>query len=122
MEIDYLTESPAKQYAIDTARAETLGTLRAVLTGYSNVAPDAVLVAEKMTEADFERWRVGVAKERSGKFAGEAFAKEFVDLLMPEKMVIASLLELKYHVPWGTAFLRSEEEGWPQLKDKQPAA
>ena len=28
-------------------------------------------------------------------------------------MLVASLVELEYEVPWGTAYLLNEQEGWP---------
>jgi len=42
----------------------------------------------------------------------ERFVNDFGAIAMPKTMMIASLVVAEFHVPWGTAVIRCEEEKW----------
>ena len=113
MEITCTTENPAKEYRYRVDRAENVQSLYQAILPFADFAADALEIAWKMSEADFKRWKRGRIQERKGIFAGEQFSTRFGALLLPAKMLVASLVELEYEVPWGTAYLLNEQEGWP---------
>jgi hypothetical protein len=116
MEVTYTTENPGHEYAKAIDNAKTSTDLAYTLMERKRFAGDAIAVAQEMTAADFNEFRAGLAKERRGKSAGAGFAKKYGAILMPEKLLISSLVESEYKVPWGFAFIRCEEEKWPMLK------
>lgn len=115
MEVTPTTENPGRKYADEIDRATTTIDLAYTLTRWKRFAEDSLAVAEKMTDKDFSEFRSGLAKERQGKSAGAEFAKKYGAILLPEKLLISSLVESEYKVPWGLAFIRCEEEKWPML-------
>lgn len=50
----------------------------------------------------------GIRKERKGQYSGDDWAGLYGAILMPEKMLHTSLLAGNFHVPFGTAYIRSE--------------
>lgn len=78
-------------------------------------APDAIVVARRMTEEEFPAFREGLLKERKGSFAGEDWADKYLAILLPERMMHASILANEMKVPWGLAFLRCQEAGWDKM-------
>ena len=112
--ITYISEQPT-DYAEALAAAGTLDALRATTGNWIPLAEDAHKVVMGMTPADFKEWRSGLAKERKGQFAGEAFSEKFGAVMMPEKMLRVSMIAMKYGAPWGCTYLRLKENG--QLED-----
>lgn len=113
MRIHYLTDDPARLYAMEIGRADTLPKLLTVLRRYGSTADDALHRASGMDEPAFERWREGLAKERAREYAGDEWATEFGAILLPAKMVQASIVADEFKVPWGTAWIQLAKAGWP---------
>jgi hypothetical protein len=106
----YIMESPSKDYAAAVSSASDLASLRVVLEDWATYAPDAVTCAAEMTADDWPEFARGLALERSKKFAGQDWYDRFVAILLPERMVTASMLADQMCVPWGVAFIRLCEE------------
>ncbi|MGH7782247.1 MAG: hypothetical protein ACREO5_00155 [Candidatus Binatia bacterium] len=121
MDVTFVTENPGRKYSKAVDDAKTLPALIQTLAEWKRFAEDALAIAEKMTDADFVEFRMLLAKERRGKFAGEQFSEKYGAIVMPEKLLISSLVESQYKVPWGLAFLRCEQEGWIMLKHPSTA-
>jgi hypothetical protein len=117
IEIDYTTENPAKRYAKAIDMADNAPQLYRAILPFERIADDALKVAKAMTKQDFHEFRKGLKAERKGQFAGVVFSEQYGAIIMPAKMMIASLVEDKFKVPWGLAVIRCEEEGWPQLNN-----
>lgn len=111
MQVNYMTEDPASQYAKETAACSTLIALRTCLRDWKEVAPDAYAKAMEMTEAEFSTFRVGLLSERKKKFAGEEWADKYLAILLPERMLETSMLANDMKVPWGLAYRRLKESG-----------
>jgi hypothetical protein len=107
--IGYLTEDPAKDYAAMLDAAVDADDLRAKLKGWRKLAPDAIAAARKMDARDFAEFKRGLQSERGGVFAGEEWADRFMDILLPSRMLRASMLANDFKVPWGLAWLRLKE-------------
>jgi len=104
-------------YAKALDDAKTLTALRVTTRLFALVAADAVEVADKMNEGDFEDWEVALRKERGGVFMGEALAERFGALLMPETMLRVSMVADQFKVPWGLAYHRLVEAGRVKVKN-----
>ncbi len=118
--VGYFTDDPAKGYGKAIRKAKDRSALLQAINLYAVAADDAQRCAEKMTDkdfADFRRDLPKVAKETSPEWA-EEFTKRFGDIVMPAKMLIASLLADQFKAPWGTAFIRCQETGWSMLKNR----
>lgn len=81
----------------------TLAELSAHVLAYADIAIDAAEVVSRMSEADFPVWQAGLLKERRREFAGDAFARRFGALLMPEPMFTISMMVSQYAVPFAIA-------------------
>jgi hypothetical protein len=108
--ITYTSDQPG-DYAKALDAADSLGKLREVTAEWALLAEDAKAKADAMTEQDFERFRKGLKKERRGQFAGEEFAMEFEDLMMPAVMFKVAIAASEYKVPFGLMYIRMKETG-----------
>lgn len=120
MEIGYVTEDPAPAYSKAIRMARTRGELISSIRPYERVADDALRAAKAMTEDDFEDFKVMIQKahRKMPEKWIEEFVKRFGDIAMPIKMTMTSMIADQYHAPWGTAFLRLEEDGWKILEKR----
>jgi len=107
-QVTYLTDDPGKLYALEIGRADSQERLQKVLRRYDGLANDALAVVSA-PEFDFAEWRRGLEMERQGKFAGEDFAMRYGAVMLPDKMLRASITAQQFKVPWGTAFIRLAE-------------
>lgn len=96
-------------YAAMLPKCATLEELRAHVLAYEDLALDAVRIVHAMTRSDFKEWQAGLKKERRGVFAGEAFAKKYGAVLMPEPMLRIKMLADEYCVPFNVAHWRLKE-------------
>lgn len=109
--IGYVTDDPTPDYNRGLDAAGSPAELRAFLKGWPTLAPDARKCARTLRDDNWQRWRDGLAKERKGEFAGEAWAEEFGDILMPGRMLRTSMVMNQFVVPWGLAWKRLDETG-----------
>jgi hypothetical protein len=107
--IAYLTDDPTPRYNAGLDRAKDPTALRAFLREWPTLAPDAIAAARSIKPADWPEWRRGLQSERKGTFSGEAWAERFGAILMPERMMRASMLADQFVVPWGVAWIRLTE-------------
>lgn len=119
-EIGYLTDDPAADYSKAIRLAENKEALVETITYYKVIAQDALKAAKKLTDQDFVDLKRMLKKSRRIKGAeAEEFVRRFGDIVMPIKMTMASLIAEQFHAPWGTAWIRCEEEKWPMLNPKK---
>jgi hypothetical protein len=123
-EVSYLTDSPGKAYAAAIRAAKSKAQLVEVILPYRKVADDALAVSRAMNPDDFPRFQndLARAKRKNSNAWIDKFNTEWGAIAMPMKIIFASIVAERFHVPWGCAFIRLEEEGWPQLKESQSAA
>jgi len=109
--VTYVSEDVVSNYNDALDAAANRKRLVSYLQAWQEFAPDARAIVKAMTERDFDEWRAGLTKERSGEFAGEEWARRFGVVLMPERMVRTTVIAQRFAVPWGLAWLRLKEEG-----------
>lgn len=121
MEVDYLTDDPAMEYGLKIRKAKTLKALNEVVAGYKGVADDAITRVGLMEEKDFKQFKKDLPLMATVKEPAEAqrMVDEWGDIVVPAKMMIASMVADQFHAPWGTAFIRCDQLGWPQLNNKK---
>lgn len=122
-EIGYLTECPAKEYAEDIRKALTPAGLVKAIAYYGRVADNALAQAQAIKPKEFGTFKkhLKMAEKKQSEAWMEKFDAEYGEIAMPTKMMMAYILADRFKVPWGSAFIRSEQEGWPMLrKNKQP--
>lgn len=106
----------AKEYTIGLRQCTDLPRLREFSLHWGGLCPDAWDVVRGMTDKDFSLFRYGLAKESKGKFAGDVWATQYGAILMPEMLLRVSMIAEQFGAPWGTAFLRCEQEGLIQRR------
>jgi hypothetical protein len=123
MEINYLTENPSRDYATAIRAAKTQGELVKAILPFKEVADDALIVARAMKPADFPRFKKDLvrASRNNPKAWIDKFNAEWGAIAMPVKLMFSTLVAAQFSVPWGCAFIRCEEEGWPELPKSQAA-
>jgi len=102
---------PYTDYGKAIDDATTLTALMNTMVIWRWIANDAMLIVARMDQKDFVEFREGLALERESKFAGEAWAKRFAAITMPEMMIRVGAVAGNYGVPWGLAFNRMCEAG-----------
>ena len=96
-------------YAAFLTKCVTLEQLRAHVLAYESLALDAAQIVHAMTPKDFTEFRRGLKLERAGQFAGEAWAKRFIAVLMPDPMFTIARIAIEYKVPFNVAHWRLQE-------------
>ena len=114
VKVSQVTADLGPAYATDIAQAKTLAALRRILRDWRDLAPDAVAVAGEMQGQGWIDFAEGLAKERRGEFAGQRWAEVYGPILIPERLLRTTLTAAKFSVPWGSAYLRLKELGWPK--------
>lgn len=109
--VHYLDEDVAQRYAKAIQKATSLVALGEVMEAWQELVPDACEVVSELSEADFKKFRRALGKERRGRYMGDAAATHFGAILIPARMLRATALAHKLHVPWGTAFIRLRDQG-----------
>ena len=107
-DIGYLTDAP-EEYAKGLHGCTTIEQLRTFLAEWEELAPDAIAQFPNV-EKDFQRFRRAIGLEFKGKFCGKKNYELFSRLLLPARLFDAAVIAQQYHVPWGCAFKRLEEE------------
>lgn len=109
-DIGYLTEGVERKWSKELDWAVTLQKLRGVAARWGELFPDAAEAIGTMDEVAFTRFRTGLQSERKGAFAGQAWARGFGAILIPEIALRVSGVANRYQVPWGTAYIRRLKE------------
>lgn len=128
MVVTYLSEFD-KEYVIGLRQCADLPRLRAFTLHWGGLAPDAYESVRKMQDEDWHTFKRGLNKESKGKYAGDAWAERYGDILVPALLMRVSMVADQFGAPWGTAFLRLEQTGiiqrrgdvyvWVQPKQKE---
>lgn len=118
--IHYTTDDYVEQYGKAIRNAKSLNDLITRIRPFEEVADDALKQATSLTEADFKDFVRDLRKARKEQPEAwiERFNLRFGDIVMPYKMFWASITAEKFHCPWGCAFIRMTELGFPKRKDK----
>lgn len=116
--IGYTTDDYAEQYGKAICNAKTRDDLIARIRPFEEAADDALHQAANLTEADFKDFvrDLRKAKKEQPEAWIEKFNERFGDIAMPYKMLIASLAADQFRCPWGCAFIRLTELGFPPRK------
>lgn len=111
MSVGYLTDAKDWSRALDGA--DSIAALQAVCADWMPYVPDAVAVAGKMDAAAFDRWRVGLAKERKRReWRGQMeWVEEFGELVLPTNLLQAAMVAEQYKTPLGVALIQMENAG-----------
>lgn len=110
MIVTYLSDFD-REYAIGLRQCDDLPRLREFALHWGGLAPDAFESVRRMTDEDWLCFKAGLAKESKGKYAGDAWAERYGDILMPALLMRVSMVAQQFGAPWGTAFLRLEQTG-----------
>lgn len=114
--ITFTTDSEyVEGYVKAIRKATTARELVEAIKPYRPAAEDALKDAEALSEKgfrDFKRDLRRAKTETDEKFLKE-FDRRFGNIAMPKKLMYASLAAEQFHAPWGTAFIRFEQLGWP---------
>ena len=117
MEINYLTENPSREYAKVIRQAKSLAALRKGIMKFREVAPDAMETVNGLSVADFRRFRKDLPKfKRAEGELADRLNREWGDIVIPRKLMWSTVVAERFHAPWGTAFIRLEQFGWPWEK------
>jgi hypothetical protein len=117
IEITHTTDDYVERYGNAIRAAKSAKALVEAISPFKRAADDALACARHLTNEDFKDFTRDLVKARrkmSTKWI-ETFNERFGDIVMPRKMLIASLTAEHFHAPWGTAFIRCEEIGWPKI-------
>lgn len=110
MVVTYLSDF-ATEYAIGLRQCKDFARLREFALHWGGLCPDAFATVSKMHDADFDPFSKGLAKESRGIYAGDTWAERYGDILMPAMLLRVSMVAEQFGAPWGTAFIRLEQEG-----------
>ena len=116
--IGYTTDDFAEQYGKAIRNAKTLSSLIERIRPFEEAADDALKQAQGLTEDDFKDFvrDIRKAKKQQPEEWIEKFNLRFGDIVMPYKMLIASFAASQFCCPWGCAFIRLTELGFPPRK------
>src|SRR4030042_3072048 len=116
MKIGYVSDC-AVEYVAELKKAGIYEELKAFMEKYKEIAYDAYLAVNDPA-FDMVEFQAGEKKERRGRFAGEEWNLKYGAVLMPEIIMFVSMVANKFHAPFGTAFIRLEEEGYLSFNGK----
>ena len=108
--IGYVSETP-KDYSAGLSKCKTLAALRDHVQTYRRVADDAWQVVKDMELPAFLELQAGLRKERRGKYAGDAWAEKYMNVMLPEILFRVSMVAERFKVPWGCAYIRLKDVG-----------
>lgn len=108
-DIDYISDDVVETYAKELTKIKTLQDLLSTVTEWDWCADDALAIVSAMNEEDFNVFKTGLKKERSGEFSGEEWTEKYSCILMPTKMFKAAMVAEKFNCPFGTAWIRLKE-------------
>ena len=104
--------SPRKAYLTAVDACHSLEDWHALLTEWEwLLSPRVVAVQRGLDEAGFQEFRAGLQQERKKRFAGEAWARRFTDVLLPVRLMVCDEVASRFYVPWIVAWRRLEQTG-----------
>lgn len=101
-------ETP-QRYAKQLSECANVLALRELLFSYAELAKDAIPIAAHMDDDEWPGFQRGLRSERRGTFAGEAWARKYMPILMPEPMFTVARVADQYKVPFIVALRRIRE-------------
>ena len=75
------------------------------------LSPRVVAIQRELDKAGFRDFRTGLQQERKKSFAGEAWARRFIDVLLPTRLMVCDDVAERFVVPWVIAWRRLEQTG-----------
>lgn len=106
------TSDHLRDYSKGLRKCETLEDLKQFAELWIPFAVDGYNVAIGMNQFDFVDFRAGLLKESKGKYQGDAFAERYSPLILPEVLFNVAAVAQQFKVPWGTAFIQLQGQGW----------
>ena len=111
VEIGYLSDT-AKDYSSEIKNVSSLTELRKLVRFYSPLTDDAIALADRMTEADFEQFKIDRKKlSRARGKTAEYLSDKWGDIVLPSLMLKVGLVAAHFHTPFGVAYIRMKEMG-----------
>ena len=109
-EISLNSPSPRKRYIADLDACQSLEAWVPFLTEWEwLLSPRVAAQGRTLDEAGFQTFRVGLKKERRKTFAGEEWARTFLDFLIPARLMLCDDIADRFMVPWVVAWRRLED-------------
>jgi hypothetical protein len=105
--INYYSETD-KDFIKEIRGVKTLEELISVTKDYREIFPDAFETTMKMSEKDFKRFLKGLPLTVNDN-TSEAWVEEFGPVLMPINLIRIGLMAVRFHVPFGAAYIREKE-------------
>lgn len=113
-----VTEDPTDEYIKAIKSAKTAKDLVKAIEPFKKIADDAYKRALQLSDEGVKQfhkdWKA-MNKPQPDQRAIELSAL-WADIIMPRKIFAASFISMTYKCPWGLAYIRSEEQGWPWEK------
>lgn len=103
------TEGVAEKYALGLTDSKSLKELIQHLKLWEWIAADALAIASKMNEAQFQEFRDGLLKERKEIFAGDDWYKKYSDILLPAQLFKVSVKAQELKAAWGLVYRRMKQ-------------
>lgn len=111
MKVTYYSDCD-REYADALTKAESLTSLQEVMKDFRPLVGDAAKIVTGWDETIFADWRKALYLERHGKFMGNKRVEMgMATVLMPDVLLVASLIAFNAGAPWGTAYIRLKETG-----------
>lgn len=98
-----------KDYVNGLSACQSMADVRALVEEYKELALDAAVAVQKLSEKDWPAFKRGLKSERRGKYAGDAWARRFASILMPLPMMRISEIASQFQAPFGVAWARCKE-------------
>lgn len=105
-----LDSNPVGDYIQRVRQAKDRQGLLDVVNEFSWCASDALEVVKNMTDDLFDNeFLPGRIKESKGIYAGDEYSLKYGAILLPEKMLMASMVADHFKAPWSVAWMRIKE-------------
>jgi len=111
MDVGYLSEF-AMDYSTGLKTCKTLNQLKEFITIWKRYAFDTFEIVSEMSEESFSEFKKVQEKVSHDEFMGREAFRKYGAIMAPDILVRVSVLSYKFTAPWGTAFIRSIEEGY----------
>ena len=121
IEIYPLMDDPTEAYIKAISKSKTADDLVKAIEPFSEICDEAYTLAKSMFDVDVVQmhkdWKKA-SKPQSEEWIHK-FNSIFGKIIVPSKLVKASLLADTYHAPWGVAYIRMTELDAKKTKPKK---